>query len=164
MCILVISITIYWKTTKRDRKWEENCKITLKISKFSIIDLYRKSQKSAKRPQLVRTISREPSLLETNGKKLLFPRDLFFKTSLTCFLTPKKGRTPPSRLKEKMYSCYIFRFPSWSHITYIYILSHLNMIFTMFIYFLVSMLHSDCLCTTCIAFHHSSIVMRGRFR
>ena len=95
VCILVLSITIYWKTIQRDGKWEENCQNMLKNSTFFIIDLYRKIQKSANRPHFVRTISWEPSLLLTNGKKLQFRTDLYFKISLTCFLTLKKVRTPP---------------------------------------------------------------------
>ena len=52
----------------------------VKISQFFIIDLYRKTQKSANGPHFVRTITWEPRLLLTNSKKQQFRTDLYFIT------------------------------------------------------------------------------------
>ena len=94
VCTSVISIVIHWKWPLRDGKKEENFQIMVKIGQFSIIKLYRKTQKPAFGPHFARTISWEPSLLLTNGKKQQFRTDLYFKIGLSCFLTPKMVGPP----------------------------------------------------------------------
>ena len=91
-----ISLRKHKKTCQNNKNVPKIAILSLILSMIFIIRKYWDIAHFGRRPELWRNISWEPSLLETNGKKQQFCTDLYFKMSLSCFLTPKNGRTPPS--------------------------------------------------------------------
>ena len=66
VCNPEISIIDHWKWT---HEWRENFQIMVENGQFSLIRLCRKTEKFAFRSHFAQTISWEPSLVLTNGKK-----------------------------------------------------------------------------------------------